>query len=273
MLRSILLLVNNMKRYLRIYLRLLKVNFANFLAYRANFINSLISSGVWSTFGIVSMLFLTSRSSSVFGWSRNEILLLTAVYNILFSVYYCFFSENFEDLPLIVHLGRLDGLLLKPINTQFLISAWKIGYHSIIRFSIGIIFLFYLLNNMKINVNYVSILLFIFTSVLSIAIVYSIWFIVMTTTIWFSQLSNLPEFMFAVNGVIRYPGEIYKNYSKLLYVLFFPLTLVATIPVRAIIAKIQLSEFIFLISSAFILFYVSNKFFRFALRFYTSASG
>lgn len=262
-----------MKRYITIYKQLLVINFANFITNRINFFNSIISSAIWSIFGIVSILLLTSRTSSVLGWTRSEILLLAAIYNIIFSIFYCFFSENFEELPLTIHLGRLDGLLLKPMNTQFLISAYKFGFHNIIRFTIGILFLLYLLQSMHIQITFLHLSLFIFICFLSIIIIYSLWFLVMTTTIWFSELQNLPEFMFAVQNVTRYPGEIYKNFSFFLYLLFFPLTLVATVPVRAITGKLTLTESLAILLTAGILFYLSQKFFHFALRFYTNASG
>jgi ABC-type uncharacterized transport system permease subunit len=53
------------------------------MAYRANFINSVISSLGWGIFSVIFMLLLTNKTSSIYQWSRDEILLLTGFYNIL----------------------------------------------------------------------------------------------------------------------------------------------------------------------------------------------
>ncbi len=262
-----------MKRYLKVYLRLIRLNYSNQLAYRADFINSLMGNTAWSIFQIASTMLLTARTPKVFGWTRDEILLLAAVYNIVLSIFYIHFSRNFNELADNIHYGRLDSFLVKPIDSQFLLSCWHMGFGNIIRFVIGILFVCYLTTQIAINITFFSVLGFFILLVASVIILYSVWFTIMTSTIWLSRLSNLTDVLYIVNWTMRYPQEMYRGAHILLFLIIFPLTFVVVAPTKILLQKITQGDIIWSIALAVGLFAISRKFWKFALRYYTSASG
>lgn len=261
-----------MQRYFNIYKALLRINLANLLAYRANFLNGLIASFVWSSFILVSMILLTSNTKQVFGWKRDELLILSGTYNIVYSIFYMLFARNFEEFSYRIHFGQLDTILLKPVNAQFFLSTWNVGYNNLIRFVNGSWFLLFILSRMHVTISFFQILLFFFVLLFSICIVYSVWFMVMSITVWHSKLSNLVDLMFSVNGVTRYPDGMYKKVSPIFFILFFPLTLVVTTPAKILIQKAQISDICLLIIVAVSMLYISHRFWKYALRFYNSVS-
>jgi ABC-2 type transport system permease protein len=261
------------KRYLRVYKTLLRLNVIRLFAYRANFLNSALAHTTWGMFVLISMILLTSRASGVAGWNQNELLLFAGIYNIIFSVFYFFFSRNFGELSNMVHYGRLDGLLVKPIDSQFLVTCTYVGYTHVIRFVIGIVFVVIILLRMHSDITVMTVLWFIFFMIFSIGIMYSVWLAVLTITVWFSKLSNLVSLMYELNGIARYPQEIYKGAGNVLLILFFPLTLVIATPVKALLSRMLLGDILLPMLFAVVLFYLSRKFWQFALRSYTSASG
>src|SRR4051794_7125311 len=122
-----------MERYFKIYRKLLKINFAALVIYRGNFVNSIISSTLWGALTLASILLLTYNQKTIYTWTKDELILLTISYSILIGIFHTLFSRNFERLSQLVYLGQLDSLLIKPIDTQFLVSVWLINYSSIIR--------------------------------------------------------------------------------------------------------------------------------------------
>lgn len=262
-----------MKRYLRIYWVLFKLNFAKMLAYRADFYNSLIANGGWSIFIIISFLLITSRTSSVYGWSREELLLLASLYNVFVSIFYIFFSRNFNTMAETINYGKLDAFLMKPIDAQFLTTCLNIGFGSTIRMVVGLITVGYLLFIMGVAVTPLTILTFIIMDFVSIVILYSFWFIVMTLTIWFTNLENLSNLLYDTNHTTRFPPEMYRGASIVLFVLLFPLTFILVTPAKVLLQKATPYDLILPIILATAMFSLSRKFWRFALRSYTSASG
>lgn len=261
-----------MKRYLKVYLTLVKLNYSNQLAFRADFVNSLIGNAAWSIFQITSTLLLTSRTPRVFGWTREEFLLLAAIYNVVLSVFYTHFSRNFNELPDNIHYGRLDSFLVKPIDSQFLLSCWHMGFGNILRFIIGIGFIGYLAMQINLDLTFWSILGFFALLAFSVLIVYSVWFIVMTITVWLSRLSNLVDVLYGINWVMRYPQEMFKGLGIYMFFIIFPLTFVVVSPAKVLLQKILLGDVLWPIVLSVGLFLVSRMFWKFALRYYTSAS-
>lgn len=261
-----------MKRYFAIYKAILIINLNNLFAYRGNFLNSILSSFVWGLFSIVSIILLTTRVNSLFGWSRDEIIILTAIFAIVIGLFYMFFSRNFEYFSRIVYLGQLDSFLLKPIDSQFFLSTRFVNYASFIRILMGTILMIYLLQKNKIEINLINVLLFVVFLICGIILMYSIWYIVITTTIWASRLSNIVELLYSTASISKYPPEMYKEISFYLFLFLLPLILVIATPVRFLFGRFDVQTALVMIVLTAVLLVVSRKWWKFALKHYTSAS-
>lgn len=261
-----------MLRYLKLYKTLTIMNFSLLSAYRANFINSAISSMTWGLFSFLTIFLLTSKANSLYGWSRDEILVLTGLYNIMIGLFHMLFSRNFGRFSRIVHLGDLDTILVKPIDSQYLLSFWLINYTSIFRVAVGIIFTFYMLSKIGAVLNLANIIFGFLFFICSIITLYSIWYMVCTLIIWFTKLDNLLEILYDINGISRFPQEMFKGISEYLFLFLLPLTLIIVTPAQILLSKINFLNILLLISLAILLLTASRIFWRFSLKYYTSAS-
>lgn len=261
-----------MNKYFKIYTMLLRVNFATLSAYKANFITSIISSVGWGVFSILFIILLTSKTSSIYGWSREEIILLTGFYNIIIGTFHVLFSRNFERFSDIIFFGQLDSLLLKPADSQFLLSFWFFNYIGLLRVIIGIIFSFYMLFQMHISFTIITIAIYVIFSAVGIILLYSLWYILLTLTIWFTRLSNVVDLLSQINGITRHPPEIFTRFKGFILIFLLPLTLIVALPTKVFLNKLSFAEGAELILFALMLFFISRKFWKIALRFYTSAS-
>lgn len=266
------MVIRNMKKYFSIYLILLKLNYSMILSYRINFINSLISSFIWGCLSFIYIILLTSRTNSIYGWSAVEIILLTASYNVFIGIFQGLFSNNFENIVHIINKGDLDIALIKPADSQFLLSFWYFGYTSFIRIIFGIIAIIVIVSIFNFYVDLFSVFGFIVFGVLGILIIYSIWFILSTFLVWYPQITNIIGFLEQMNGITRYPPEMFSFFSSFVFFFLLPLTFVIATPVKTLIQKAQLYDFLGLIIFSSLLLFISRKFWQFALRHYSSAS-
>ncbi len=261
-----------MKKLIRIYVKLLHLNLLSLVLYRAHFFSSLLASVGWGVFSLYSVVLLTSKTQSVFGWQRDELLFLNGLYGIIVGTFHVIFSRNFERISSVIHLGHLDQVLLKPVDSQFLLSFWLFGYATISRVIIAVVYTAVIANALHLQIRFDQFIGFLLLMVVSLTTLYSLWFLLITSTMWFTKLSNLIELMFTLTGSARYPQEILRQLSEYVFIFFLPLTLIITIPAKVYLQKVQSIDIVWLILFSFILFIVSRKFWKFALRFYTSAS-
>lgn len=252
---------------------LLKLNFSSLVAYRSNFLHNIFASSVWAVFSIISIELMTSRTPRVYGWSRDEILLLTGVYNIIVGVFYMVFSRNFQKFSHIVHMGRLDSMLTKPIDPLFFLTCYHFNYTSVLRVILGIVFSMHIVLRMHVPVTLFTLTNFIILMIASLVLLYSIWCLVITLTIKYTRLSNLVEVLYTLNGVSRYPPRMLQSIKNQLVIFLLPFTFLIATPSQVLIHKALAGDIWMLIASAAFFLILSRMFFSYMLRYYTSASG
>jgi ABC-2 type transport system permease protein len=262
-----------MKRYFQIYRQLLIVNYHRAQTHKADFISGLFASLMWGIFSVLVVFILTSKSSSVFGWSRAELFVLTGVFNILIGgITRTFFSGNFDRFSHIVQLGELDGLLLKPLSSQFSLSFWYINYANAIRILFAVIYTAIALSFSHIPLTFMSTLLFLVLLLFGAMLMYAFWYIVMTFVIWFPDLYNLTELLYTTDNITRYPPQVLWTMRIAFFFIFFPLTLSVSVPTKVLLHTATVTDVVLLIGVALGLLLFSKFFWNFALRYYTSAS-
>lgn len=208
----------------------------------------------------------------VFGWKREEILLLNGIYGIIIGFFHMLFSRNFERFSELIHFGQLDALLVKPVDSQFLCTFWLFGYATVSRIIIATSYVIYIANLLHITFSLIHVASFIGVTLISLLLLYSIWFISITFTIWFSRLNNLVDLMFTITGIARYPQEMLRQLVSYVFVFLLPITLIITLPTKTYLERLRTEDFILLTILSFVFFVFSRRFWKFALRYYTSAS-
>jgi ABC-2 type transport system permease protein len=181
------------------------------------------------------------------------------------------FSRNFSRLSILIDNGSLDGLLIKPLDSQFLVSVGQVNYTALVRSVLGIILLAYLVNTIHFSFNFLQIFIYILLILCGIVLTYCIWLMVSTLLIWLPRLSNLIDLLHFLSGTGRYPAEMFSQY-RVLSVLFFPLTIAITIPAKSLLQRAFVGDYVWLIVVTGLFFMLTRAFWLFALRSYTSAN-
>lgn len=261
-----------MKKYFAIYRKLLEINLTALLAYRTNFINSMISSMGWGFFSLYSIILLTSRVREAYGLQRSELLLFNGMYGVLIGFFHMILSVNMRRFSRVIHYGELDLLLSKPIDAQFAVSLWLIDYTMILRILIGLGYTVWLVWGMGLDISLTTVVAVLLLGVCSLLILYSLWFLMLTTLIWFTNLSNLVVLLFSFESIARFPREMLQQLTSILFFIVFPLTLVINTPAHLMLGRVHTREIVELVLVAMGLFVIARRFWIFALSRYTSAS-
>lgn len=240
------------------------------LEYRLNFVIASLSS-MANLVGSIFSLFLFYRTGYSFqGWSWTEALIVLGMFTLLQGFSATLLIPNLNRIVEYVQQGTLDFILLKPISSQFWLSTRILSPWGLPDLFFGFLLIFYAGSQLNIApINY-------FVSFLAIAlgmlILYSIWFILGATSIWFVKIHNVTEVLRGLLEAGRYPIAAFPLGYRIFFTFVIPVAFLTTIPAEALLGKIA---FTWLFSAALLaisLLIIANLFWRFALRFYTSAS-
>lgn len=259
-----------MEKYIRVYRAIIHMNIAHMMAYRVSAINGAIASTGWGMFQLAWIFMLTDRVHHVYGWSRDELILLAMGYVLVIGVFHLFFSRGFEDFSYVVNRGELDAYLLRPIDTQFFVSTLRIRLTNIVRITLGLAAMIWWIQHRQIPVSPEGILMFLFFASAGIVVVFSFWFFFSSLLIWYPNLNNLSDFLYTFNGFARFPVEMMLRTGNIVLYMLVPLMLVVAVPVKALLWEFNATYITILFLSALTLFILSRLFWKFALRSYTS---
>ena len=259
-----------MSKYLQVLRLFWSTAIAAELEYRINFAIAALSS-IGNLLGSLFGLFLFYRTGYTFaGWLWEEAMIVLGIFTILEGFSSTFLSPNLSKIVQHVQNGTLDFVLLKPISSQFWLSVRVISPWGFPNLFFGCGILLYAGSKLGLGLNnYLASLVPLTFGCISL---YSIWFMLGATSIWFVKIYNVTEVLRGLMEAGRYPMAAYPTSYRFFFTFVVPIAFLTTVPAEALLGR---GELIWLMGSgclAIALLYASNKFWQFALRFYTSAS-
>ncbi|MEM7473409.1 MAG: ABC-2 family transporter protein [Planctomycetota bacterium] len=261
------------------------------MMFRTNFILESISSLAWSMMNIGFYWIIFEHANSIgseTGWGKYEFFVFMGTTWIINSIVQAFFMPNSEEFSELIRTGGLDFAMLKPIDTQFLISFRKVSWSSLSNIILGTFLLLFSLNQLATRAEnpwhfeWSMLVLYPVYVLCGVAILYSLMICLAATSVWLGRNQTLYDFWFYITNFSRYPMEIYSRGWGLPLMLIFtfviPVLVVVNVPARLLAQPLTpradwewpLAGFTLLATVASIL--ASRWVFRTALGAYRSAS-
>ena len=263
-----------MRRYIDIYAIMLRNSLIRELSFKANFLLWMIVEILWFCGQIVFFSIIFGNVDRIGDWTKWEVVLLIGTHQMIAQLFQAFFFVNVANIPELVRTGKLDSLLVLPIDSQFAVSTKQFGLDSIINAALGGVVVCVSLSKLGIVPNPLSILLYLSALIFGIAVHYSIMLGLAAVSFWIIRAQGLVYGYFNFLNIARYPDVIYPWLFRLVFSWLIPVIIIANIPARLLIKPFQQPAWLMfhLIAASSIVFWLSRLFWRFALRHYSSAS-
>ncbi len=237
-------------QYLAVFLMFARNSLIREMTFRTNFLIELVTSFSWSLmnlafYALVFNLMYREGRYDIAGWGQYEFFVFIATTIFVNSLVEAFFMDNAEELSELTRTGGLDFALLKPIDTQFLVSLRKINWSGLTKLVLVAGLLAYSLPRIDgLRVTPLAVVLYLLYVVLGTLILYSVMIALAATSIWLGRNQSLYDFWFYITNFSRYPMEIYDGpYGRpLRHVFTFVVPILVVINVPAAILAKPLSE-------------------------------
>jgi len=234
-------------QYLRVFLTFARNSLVRDMTFRANFVIESFASLCWmlANLGFYLLIFRYAQSIGAgTGWGQFEFFVFLSTTMFVNSLVQAFFMPNAEEFSEMIRTGRLDFALLKPIDTQFLISLQRVNWSSLINFLAGGVLLAFSLGRLTsqaenpLQLTPAMFLMYPVYVLCGVAILYSLMISLAATSIWLGRNQTLYDFWFYITNFSRYPMEIYGGTWGLPLRWFFtfliPVLVVVNVPARVL---------------------------------------
>jgi ABC-2 type transport system permease protein len=259
-----------MQRYIKLLGLFWSAAIAAELEYRVNFLLATFSS-IGNLAGSLFGLSLFYRQGYTFaGWSWEAATVVLGLFTILQGFSATFLAPNLNRIVRQVQEGTLDFVLLKPIRSQFWLSTNTVSPWGMPDLIFGCVLIGYAGSRLGLKIS--DYLLSAIPLFFGLVILYSLWFMLGAMSIWFVKIYNATEVLRGLLEAGRFPMVAYPSAYRFFFTFVVPVAFLTTIPAEAMLGRTQVVWVIGAAMLALALFMLSTWFWRFALRFYTSAS-
>ena len=263
-----------MKRYLEIYGIMLRNSVIREMSFKANFILWMLVEFLWFVGQIVFIEVLFQYVDRIGDWSKWEVVLLVGTHQLIAQLFQAFFYVNVANIPELVRTGKLDIMLLLPVDSQFAVSTRQFGLDNLVNALVGVAIVVFSLAKLEVVPGFTHIVLYALAITLGIAIHYSIMFALSTLSFWIVRAQGLIFGYYNLFNIARYPDAIFRGMFKFIFSWIVPVLLVANVPARMLARTFEapgLRMMQLVIATLFVVA-ATRMFWRFALTRYASAS-
>ena len=117
-------------------------------------------------------------------WTKWEVVLLIGTHQMIAQLFQAFFFVNVAAIPELVRTGKLDSLLVLPVDSQFAVSTKQFGLDSVVNAALGGVVVVVALAKLSVVPTPMSILLYVIAIGFGIAVHYSIMLSLAAVSFW-----------------------------------------------------------------------------------------
>ena len=255
------------------------------MTFRGNFLITVMTRALWFCSQILLFKIIFHNVQHITpGWNEYQYFAFMATGMLINALVEALFMPNMANFSELIRTGNLDFALLKPIDTQFLISFEKMDLAMLNQILLSVGLLIYALSNLptgtEVSVTIGSVALYVLFIVVGVTILYSLMISLASTAIWFGRNQGLYDFWFYITVFARYPRSIYQTATpagdviRFVFTFILPILVVVTVPSRVLLDTLGNQSWLAGIglAAAGVGLVVSRMIFTWSLRSYRSAS-
>ena len=261
-------------RYASIYAALWKNSVVREMGFKANFLLWIVVELFWFVLQLAFMAVIYQHTERIGTWTKWEVVMLVGASHFIQQLFTAIFLNNCVQLSEHVRTGRLDFLLLLPLNTRFVISFRQVDLGAFVNAMSAIAVMVYSGIQLHLNLNLARVAGFAVLCAVGILIHYSLMFLLASTSFWTVRAQGIVWGYYNLFNIARLPdGAFQPGVFKAIFTFALPMLLVSNVPVKLLIHPLSsVWEILLLLLMSIMCFLASEWGWRISLRRYTSAS-
>ena len=260
-------------RYLAIYAALWKTSVTREMSFKGNFILWIVVEVLWFALQLCFIGVLYLQTNSIGTWTQWQVVLLVGASNFIQQMYQAFFLSNCTNLSELVRTGKMDFLLMLPVNTRFIVSLRQVDLGSFVNGAFAVAVMVYAAGKLELHPTVAQLLGFLALCVVGILIHYSLMFMLAAISFWTVRAQGIVWGYYNLFNIARMPDEAFRGVFKAVFTFVLPVLLVSNVPVRVLADKLTSPTlWLVLLGMGVVCAVISEWFWRLSVRRYTSAS-
>jgi len=261
------------RRYADLYAALWRNSVVREMGFKSNFLLWIVVELLWFVLQLSFIDVVYLHTDHIATWTKWQVVLLVGASHFIQQIFQALFLSNLIQFSELVRTGRLDFMLLLPMNARFLVSLRVVDLGGFVNAASALGVMGYAAHQLHLSPSAGQVLGFLLLSAASVLIHYSLMFLLATVAFWTVRAQGIIWGYYNLFNIARLPDAAFRGFFKAFFTFAIPMLLVANVPAKLILSKLNSPGSMLLLGGmGVVCFVLSEIFWRFSLRHYTSAS-
>jgi len=262
-----------MNRYLSIYAMLWRNSLVREMTFKSNFLLWIVVEMMWFALQLSFIGVMYLHTESIAGWSKWQVVLLVGASHLIQQLFQAFFLINCTHLSELIRTGKLDFLMMLPVNTRFIVSVRQLDFGAFVNAATSIAVMIYAAHRLHLAPTWLELAGFLALALTGVVVHYSLMFLLASISFWTVQAQGIVWAYYNLFNIARLPDAAFKGLFKVFFTFAIPMLLVSNVPVKLLTQKLGSPlEMGLLLGMSLLCFAASELVWRLSVRRYTSAS-
>ena len=265
--------LTGLRRYAAIYAILVRNALVREMTFQLNFLLWIVVELLWFGLQLCFVQVIYLHTESIAGWSKWQVVLLIGASQFVQQIFQALFLVNCTHISELVRTGKLDFLLLLPVNSRFILSVRQLDLGGFINAGTAIAVMVFAGWQLGLQPSAAQLLGFALLALAGVLIHYSLMFLLATISFWTVQAQGIVWAYYNLFNIARLPDAAFRGFFKVFFSYAVPMLLVANVPVKLLTDRLDSPwEIAILLLMTLACLALSELGWRTAIRRYTSAS-
>ena len=223
--------MKNIMRYIKFQKSIIKFCLIREMEFRVNLIISFFTVFLAYITSALTYNVILFNVGSIGNWGYYDILFLIGTAAIVDGIFMSFTYFGINQIPDLVGSGDLDFIMLKPINSMFLVSFRSFDLGTFLAIIIGFISNIIAIINMNNSISFINLIIYYLMIINGTIILYALFFLTKCLAFKFIRVNGLNNLVWAIYEFgRRTPESVYKGLIKFALIYIFPVLVVSNFP-------------------------------------------
>jgi ABC-2 type transport system permease protein len=221
-------------RHLRLWRRFFAQAVVRESHYRAHFVTTLLVGAIQLGLGIVPILLLYGYTDEMRGWSQAEVMTLVGMFQIVTGLMATFVAPNLNRMTAYITDGELDGVLLRPVSSQFYLTVRWINVAELSNVGSGVLVLVLSLIVSGASPNPLEVVQAIVLAACGVVLLTCVWCALSFLAFWLQSVNHIASIFLNLVESGRYPLVFFPTAVRAFLTFAFPVAFASTFPAQAL---------------------------------------
>lgn len=264
--------MHSLRRHARLWRRFALQAIVRETHYRASFIATLAVGVIQLLLSLIPVLLMYSYTDDVNGWLQGEVIALSGMFQAAFALLAMLVQTNMNRMSGYVRQGDLDLILIRPVSAQFYVTLRWLQPAEIFNALIGIGVIAIGLRQAGITPSLPDVSQAMILTLCGLILLTCVWSAAVYLAFWLTTVDPIPMLMRDVMDAGRFPLGFYPTAIRYFLAFLFPVGFATTFPTEALTGRGGWGIVLTGMALSILALVVIRTWWRFAVRFYSSAS-